>query len=461
MAIPMGFTRRLAEYAQGFTGAPNLPPDVAERAKDMMVNAAAVALAAAAQPDSRALTRFAQDMQGNGRCTIIGMGLRSSPIYAALVNGAMVHLLDFDDEIAARGIHPSGAVFPAVMALGEMNGSPGADVLAAYVLGCEVIAKLEGCGDGDSWAMPPTSGQTAAAVGVAGAVGAAIAAASVLRLNAGQTENALGIACGAAGVAGGGVSGARALQRGQAAMTGVMAGLLAQRGISAEPGAMEAPGGWLDAHRRGSNFDADSFFQKLGDPFDIIHPGVTLKFYPCASASHTTVEALLQLQQQYQIEAGQVASVQVGVTADALKSLPFPTPGNGREAKSCLSYIAAATLLHGHPLIDHFSDLAVEDSEVRQAMDRVTVEATESATRLIPNPSSVAMTLVDGRQLRHRVEYARGYPQLPLDRQELDAKFLYCSRYILPADHIEEAIDSFRDLENIANVTGMASVLGG
>ena len=98
---------------------------------------------------------------------------------------------------------------------------------------------------------------------------------------------------------------------------------------------------------------------------------------------------------------------------------------------------------------------------MRQAMDRVTVEASETATRLIPNPSTVAVELADGRILRHRAEYARGYPQLPLDREEMDAKFLYCSRYILPADHIEEAIDSFRGLEDIVNVTGMASVLGG
>jgi hypothetical protein len=63
--------------------------------------------------------------------------------------------------------------------------------------------------------------------------------------------------------------------------------------------------------------------------------------------------------------------------------------------------------------------------------------------------------------LQNRVEFAQGQPELPLDTVELDAKFLYCSRYILPADHIEEAIDSFRNLENIDNVTGMASVLGG
>ncbi len=445
---------------------PNLPPEVAERAKEMMVNAAAVALAAAAQPDSRTLTRFAQDMQGNGRCTIIGMGLRSSPMYAALANGAMLHLLDFDDEIAGRGIHPSGAVFPVVMALGEMNGSPGADVLAAYILGCEVIAKLESRGAGDSWGLTPDPepeskpGRTVR--GAAGAIGAAIAAAAVLRLDAAQTENALGLACGAAGGAVGSTpDGARAVQRGQAAMTGVMAGLLAQRGIAAQPGSLEAPGGWLETHWGRGSPNTDRFFEELGSPFDIMEPGVTLKFYPCATASHTTVEALIQLMQQYQIEPGQVAAVRVGVTPQALESLPFPTPTDGWEAKSCLSYVAAATLLHGHPLIDHFSDLAVQDSNVRQTMDRVTVEAAETATWLIPNPASVELDLTDGRRLRHRVEYARGYPQLPLDRDELDAKFLYCSRYILPADHIEEAIDSFRDLENIANVTGMASVLGG
>ncbi len=457
----MGFTRRLAEYVHGFSGGSPLPPDVAERAKEMMVNAAAVALAAAAQPESRTITKFAQDMQGNGKCTIIGMGLRSSPVYAALANGTMVHLLDFDDEIAGRGIHPSGAVFPVVMALGEMNGSPGPDVLAAYVVGCEVVAKLEGAGAAGWWNVPPKSLSS----GAAGAIGAACAASAVLGLDIAETENALGLACGAA-AGGTGVlpTGARAMQRGQAAMTGVLSGVLAQQGIPAPTGALEASGGWLDTHWGVGQADyerVDRFFSGLGNPYDVMDPGVTMKFYPCATASHTTVEALLQLMQQYQIQASDVASVHVGVTQEALGALPYPTPAGGAEAKACLSYIAAATLLHGHPLIDHFSDLAVQDSDVRQAMDRVTVEASETATRLIPNPSTVAVELADGRILRHRAEYARGYPQLPLDREEMDAKFLYCSRYILPADHIEEAIDSFRGLEDIVNVTGMASVLGG
>ena len=462
----MGFTRRLAEYVHGFSGGPPLPPEVAERAKEMMVNAAAVALAAAAQPESRTITRFAQDMQGNGKCTIIGMGLRSSPVYAALANGTMVHLLDFDDEIAGRGIHPSGAVFPVVMALGEMNGSPGADVLAAYVLGCEVIAKLEGANAETWWGVPANSASGHPGPGTAGAIGAACAAAAVLGLDVEQTENALGLACGAAsGGAGALLSSARAFQGGQAAMTGVLSGMLAQQGISAPPGALEAAGGWLDTHwgaGQTASERAEGFFRGTGQ--SLRHHG------PRGDAE------VLSLRDRQPYHGGGAAPTYAAVPDPAfrrrvgprwrhpretLAALPYPTPTDGNEAKACLSYIAAATLLHGHPLIDHFSDLAVQDSDVRQTMDRITVEASETATRMIPNPSAVAVELEDGRILRHRAEYARGYPQLPLDREEMDAKFLYCSRYILPADHIEEAIDSFRGLENIVNVTGMASVLGG
>ena len=94
-------------------------------------------------------------------------------------------------------------------------------------------------------------------------------------------------------------------------------------------------------------------------------------------------------------------------------------------------------------------------------MYRISVEATEMPSSLAPYPSTISIELENGQEIHQTTEFARGQPQLPLEDEELDAKFLYCSRYILPPDHIEEAIDSFRGLENIANITGMASVLGG
>ena len=395
----------------------------------MMVNAAAVALAAAAQPDGRTVTHVVQELRGNGKCTIIGMGLRSSPTYAALANGIMVHLLDFDDEVIPRGVHPSSTAFPVVTALGECNGNAGKEVLTAYALGCEVTAKLAGIDALNGMVVGLPKLKPWHRDGVVGTLGATVAAALLLKLGEDQLAQALGIACGAAaGVEANLATAGRAYQCGRAAMNGILAATLAQQGLAGAIDAIEAKGGLLELYWDGE-VDQEAFFSQFGNPYDIIHPGVTLKLYPCASASHTSIDALLQLVQQYHIEPGQVVSAQVQVTLSALEHLPFPTPKNGWEARFCLSYIVAATLLHGQPLIDFFSDAAVEDSEVRQMMDRVTVESTETATSSIPNPSTIVLVLDDGRRLQHRAEFARGQPELPLDPEELDAKFLYCSRY--------------------------------
>ena len=457
--------RHIAQFALEGSSFDSLSNEVVVVSKEMMVNAAAAGLAGAAQQDGHTVTRFVQDMGGNGKCTIIGKGLRTSPVYAALANGVMIHLLDFDDEVIPNRSHPSSVIFPAVMALGEMNGIAGPEVLAAFVLGCELTSKLG--------AALAENGR------LAGAIGAAAAAGRLLGLNSEQLAQAVGLACGGSqisvrgepvegrggstgsprtdnfGQSADGLAGpARAYGQGRAAMNGVMAAMLVKQGLG-------NPVGLSSIFSHGNAGDLADFWASLGNPYDIVSPGVSLKLYPCASPAHTAIDTALQLAQQYRVAPEQLAAVKVGVTAAALESLPFSTPANGWEARFCLSYIVAVALAYGQPLIDNFTDAAVQDSRVRQLMDLVTVTATETASRSIPNPCSVAITLNDGRQIRHRVEFARGQPELPLSPEELDAKFLYCSRYILPPDHIEEAVTRLRDLENIENTTGLFSVLGG
>ena len=475
----MGATQLLARHLLENSAYDLLPPQVLATAKEMMLNAAAVALAAAAQPDGQRITEFVQEMGGNGKCTIIGRGLRSSPVYAALANGLMVHLLDFDDVIISSGVHPSCTVFPVVMALGEMNGSTGRDVLAAFVQGCEVTSKLASLlypglasHDNPLRAPYPTGGWQADAI--AGTIGATVAAGMLLGLSQEQLEQALGTAAGlASGIQANRFTAARALQCGNAAMNGVVAAQLARQGLSGAHNVMESAGGWAALfsarNQKIGQEVGEELVRLLGRSWDIRDPGVALKLYPCHIASHTAIDAALQLAQLHRIEPGmkpgmepsQMVKVQVSITPAAMAELPFATPRNGWEARFCPSYIVAVALLHGHPLIDFFSDSALEDREVRAFMDRISVEATRPASGLAPYPATVSIELENGQLIQQTTDFARGQPQLPLEQQELDAKFLYCSRYILPPDHIEEAIDSFRGLENIENITGMASVLGG
>ena len=453
MPIIPGLFLEIARFAADEVDFDQLPPEVVDVSKEIIVNAAAVGLAGAAQQEGQTITRFAQQMGGNGKCTIIGKGLRTSPVYAALANGLMIHLLDFDDEVISTGSHPGSTVFPVVMALGEMDGINGRDVLSAFVTGCEVTSKLNGA-----------LGKTGAYPEFAGAIGSAAAAGRLLQLDQSHMVQALLLAAQQTSGSSSGLDAgpARAYRQGMAAMSGLMAALLVSQGLTAIPNfSTSSPPGASTVAPFVGEIDASDFGGRLGNPCDIQSPGISLKLYPCASASHTVIDVALQLIQQYRVSPEEVSAIKVGVTQSALDALPFATPANGWEARSCISFIVASTLTYGQPLIDNFTDAAVADARVRELMDLVTVEATEEPFQSIPYPASMVISLLDGRTLRHRVEFARGQPELPLSREELDAKFLYCSRYILPPDHIEESVVRLRDLENIDNTTGIFSVLGG
>ncbi len=433
------FTRRIARFAAEVASNPDsLPAPVADVCRDMMLNAAAAALAGAAHPDGIALARSLRAMGGNGRSTIIGMGQRTSPVYAALVNGTLIRVLDFDDSLVEAGengagpVHPTAAVFPSVMALGEMHGYSGSAVLAAFAVGCEIVARL---------APAPQIGNAA------GAIGSAAAAAMLFAPEESTIANAISLA---ASVAESGIvyrsAGASALAGGKAAMHGVLAATMASEEIHAPPADDPVPAEAL----------AD-----LGRDWRLLDPGVTIRLYPCHSASHSVIDAVLGLSQLHRLEPNQIVSAHVGVTAETLRNLPHHIPADGWQGRTSIGFIAAATLCHGQPLINFFSDPAVQDEGVRSVMERISVEATLARSPLAPHPAEVSVSLGDGRTLRHRVDHPRGTPAMPLDPEELEAKFLYCTRYILPADHIDEAIASFRDIAEIENVTGMASVLGG
>ena len=348
-------------------------------------------------------------------------------------------MLDYDDHATDTGYNATAAVFPTVMALGEMYGIPGSKVLSAFVAGCEIAVRL------------------AATSNSAGAIAAAAAAAALLEMDADGVANAISIA---AGIADGqftySTAGTTALATGaRAAMNGTMAALMANAGIGES--ASESA---LVQVSTSPEFDQHAV-AGLGERWRLTEPGVSLRLYPCNPASHSVIDATIGVAQLHRVQPDQVKNLHVGVTADTLSQLPYVLPTDAWQARSCLGFIAAATLCHGQPLINFFSEPAIQDEGVQAMMEKVSVEASLPSSPLSVHPAEVRVTLNDGTTWHHRVDHARGTPAMPLDAEELEAKFLYCTRYILPADHIDEAVSSFRNIETIANITGMASVLGG
>src|SRR5262249_28274154 len=119
-----------------------IPEQALSAAKGAIQDCVGVALAGAAHPGGSIPAEWARKAAGTGVATVWGQNLMTSTHDAALVNGTAAHALDYDDVTWGLIGHPSVSLVPAAFALGEALAASGRDVLHAYVVGFEVMAKL-------------------------------------------------------------------------------------------------------------------------------------------------------------------------------------------------------------------------------------------------------------------------------------------------------------------------------
>ena len=124
---------------------------------------------------------------GSPMCTFVGTPLRGGPQAAALANGTASHVHDYDDISFWMQGHPTVTVGSAVLALAELRGLTGEEVIAALAAGYEIGSRVGiAIGKGHylaGWHSTGTIGTFASAAGASRALG----------LDAEATERALGL----------------------------------------------------------------------------------------------------------------------------------------------------------------------------------------------------------------------------------------------------------------------------
>ena len=136
----MGATEKIAKWIID-TGYEDIPPDAIRVANESCFDLLGVILAGSTQPVADIIQQYVADQGVADEATVLATGQRSTSSQAALANGTMGHALDYDD-FGGFG-HPTVAIFPALLALGEKTGATGRDLLEAYVVGCEVGLALQ------------------------------------------------------------------------------------------------------------------------------------------------------------------------------------------------------------------------------------------------------------------------------------------------------------------------------
>ena len=410
----------IGAHSAGFDDT-RLGDDLLERVGRAVVDTCAVGIAGRAEPASELALRYA-------RAAAAGSGPFSARCWArdetlplelaALYNGVAAHVLDYDDVTSPLRGHPSVAMLPALVALGESIDASGRSLAGAYVVGFDVICRLARAMGLRHYARGWHSTATI------GGIGCAVACARLLGLDAERTTNAIGLAVAQAGGSRANFgTHAKSFQAGHANALGLRAALLAKEGFDAAPDILEAGFGYVALYGHGESLVQEMAGLGQGKT-ELEREGIEVKKYPMCYATHRALDGVLDLRAEFGLELAQVKSVFVTTSAGALTPLIHQRPRSGLEGKFSMQYAVAAALADGRVGLASFTDAAVRRPEAQAFFPSVT--AAEAAGELLPRWAGIDIELHDGRRLSRRIDTLRGSAQQPMCAQGLRAKLDDC-----------------------------------
>ena len=450
-----GLGHALGAFAVGLQS-DDLPASVRNKLKLHIIDALGCAVAAHSLPFASAVIRLARVQGGKRQSSIWGTAWQLPAAQAALVNGSLVSAMALDDTHSEAVVHPACSIIPCVLALAEHRNSSGPEVLAALAVGYETMIRL-------GLAAPNRFHEHGLhATSLCGAVGAAAAAANMLRLSPHDATSALGIA---ASLAGGllepvdtGAPGA-SLQFGWAAHIGVTAGLGAMYGVAGAETALDGRHGLFRAHLGDRAASMSRVLKGLNRSWELESTAFTE--YATGRYAHPFIEAALRLREGGQIRAADVDSVVCRVPEGALRLVAEPRqpklrPPNIRAARFSLYYCVAATLLWGWTPSDIFSDQGIANRDVLQLAQKVVYEVMQVSPSQDRFCGEVILHLRNGQEKRYKVDAARGSTSNPMSQQDIVEKFHGNATAVLGAPKADRLVEAISQLEIVRDIRQIA-----
>ena len=444
----MGATETIASWIVN-TNYEDIPPEAIRVANESCFDLLGVILAGSTQPVGEIIQQYVDDSGGSNQATVLASGLQTSLANAALANGTMGHALDYDD-FGGFG-HPTVAIFPALLALGESLNSTGRDLLEAYVIGCELGLALQHT---TKYAQMERGFHSTAVIG---RMAATAACAKLLGLAHEQTVIALGIAGSmASGVIHNFGTMVKPLHAGLTCRDAVMAVQFAQRGFTAGHQIFEHPLGFTTPILGEGIYDLNQMAEDLGNPFRV-QDALIIKKYPCCGGNHAMLDSLFSLMREHNFTWDDVASAEVDQSYLSIVML-YPEPDDPLKGKFSAKYNVAAALVDGEIGIGTFSDEKIADPEMQSAMDKVTTRVLskwEESAGEVSRGLPVRITLKDGRTFEHVTarDMILGGAKNPWGSDSIKGKFEVNAGMVLPEDRVAETVETWSEIGEVTDLT--------
>lgn len=418
-------------------------------AKRSLIDTLAVALGARGAPGTAEAMRTVERERAVAESSVWQTGYRTSARLAAFVNSLHASALDYDSLHVGTAVHPDIVVIPAVLAVGESERASGKDVIAAIVLGDDLLCRL---------GLSTRANRGWFYSSLHGVVASAAVVARLLKTNEASVADAMGLAF----ANGSGTQqpivernlSKRALAAFSAA-TGVFCGYLASEGFKGPREILEGKFGLYRMYEQG---DPAVVIDELGRRFENVN--ISLKPYPSCQGNHAAIDGLLKLRKAHHLTPDNVAQIEVTVSpyTSRLVGAPFE-PGAYPQvaAQFSLQYSLACVLLRGRLGIGDIQDEAVLDPKIRDLASRAVIKV-DARNRGNYVPVDLVVTKTDGTSLATTVSALRGSVKAPLSDVELREKLATCLEsggYQPTLGKVDRLIESLSNIEQERDVSDL------
>ncbi len=412
-----GTTREMAAFLAGLSF-DDLPREVVLRTEELFLDWVASALAGRDSRPVRILERFAEEMgPGDGSSEILTSRCRTSPLFAALVNGAASHAVEQDDLHNGSVFHPATVVFPAALATAQQTGASGRAFITAVVAGYEAGVRIGRSLGRSHYRVFHTTG-------TAGTLASAAAVARLL----GATAEPMTHALGSAGTQAAGLweflrdaADSKQLHTAKAAADGLLAAYLARGGFTGATRILEGERGM--AAGMSSDADPSRLVEGLGQRWAVLE--TSFKYHASCRHTHPSADALLRLMKDHRMAANDIARVRARTYQAAIDVLgPAEQAQTVHQSKFSMGFVLALIALRGSAGLTDFTEEALTDPELRAFQRRVEIIHDPEIEAEYPERwvGLVEVETFDGRSLASRMDAPKGDPDNPLSRGELEEK---------------------------------------
>ena len=452
-SFPASVSERLVGFMRA-QAARGVPRPVLHEALRLLINQLKASVGATTHPAIHTLREWAiADGHGERSAAILWFGDRATPEQAAVVNGALFEVLDFNDTYIPTFMHATSGVLPAVFAAAEETGASGQAILTALALGIEVELACA------TILMPTGYFRGFVPGGLVGAIGGAAACGLLYGLDDVQLRAALGLAmCTAFGTYESVGSDTLPTIMGLVARSGLTAARLAALGITAPRTAFEGDKGMLSSHSDEPAAKIETVLASLDAPADDAWRifGNTYKTVPTETITHAPFECVLAILARAggrQVERMVFGVEAIVVTIADERRARFGLPSSELEARFDLRFCAAAAWVRGRFTLAEMQEDAYTDPAILALRERIALES--DPTHQTFDGASLRVEFTDGGSESIVVPAFLGTPGNRLSDAELSDLVRRSAAPLMQPHAIETLLDAAWGLKHAGDISAL------